>query len=160
MDELAASKPNHDLLPSEAIEAIANAVLHGRSAVQLVRDYSEFLARIDDAVPEQLDVHLVADDFAPHKAGQIRDWMFKRSRFQLHVVPTHDSWLDQVDRWFEMSLCWEPTVGEHGSVASLKATSMKFWAADDDPERPFIWTKPANAIKATIARLTSTPGHQ
>ncbi|PKW19147.1 IS630 family transposase [Saccharopolyspora spinosa] len=61
-------------------------------------EFKKFLARIDKAVPAELDVHLVCDNLATHKTPAINDWLAKHPRFKLHFTPTGSSWINQVVR--------------------------------------------------------------
>ena len=63
-------------------------------------EFKKFLARIDKAVPAGLDVHLVCDNLATHKAPVIQAWLARHPRFRLHFTPTGSSWINQVERWF------------------------------------------------------------
>ena len=40
-------------------------------------EFKKFLARIDKAVPTELDVHLVCDNYGTHKTPAIQDWLLK-----------------------------------------------------------------------------------
>jgi transposase len=143
---------------SEVVEVMASAVIDDRYSREEAAGYRKFLDRIDAAAPTYMDVHLVVDNYNTHNAQEIREWMAERPRFQLHLAPTHDSWLDQVDRWFEMPVHGHPDLDEHQSEASFQAAAEDFLAArDDDAPKPFVWAKSADAIKATIARSATTP---
>jgi hypothetical protein len=50
--------------------------------------------------PEELDTHLVLDNYATHEHPEVRAWFARRPRFHVHFAPTHSSWLNQVERWF------------------------------------------------------------
>jgi transposase len=63
-------------------------------------EFLDFLRKIDTAVPTDLDVHLVLDNYGTHKTALVRRWLLKRPRYHLHFTPTHASWLNQVERWF------------------------------------------------------------
>ena len=63
-------------------------------------EFKKFLERIDNEVPADLDVHLIADNYATHKTPAIKRWLARHPRFQLHFVPTGSSWLNLVERWF------------------------------------------------------------
>ena len=54
------------------------------------------------AVPRDLDVHLVMDNYATHKTPMIRRWLAKRPRWHVHLTPTSSSWLNQVERFFAL----------------------------------------------------------
>jgi len=51
-------------------------------------EFKEFLARIDKNVPAGLEVHMVCDNLATHKAPVIRAWLARHPRFRLHFTPT------------------------------------------------------------------------
>ena len=42
---------------------------------------------IESEVPAELDVHLIADNYATHKTALIRNWFAKRPRFHIHSRP-------------------------------------------------------------------------
>src|SRR4029078_1976934 len=47
-------------------------------------EFRRFLDSIDEAVPRNLDVHLVLDNYATHKTPTIQRWLAKRPRYHLH----------------------------------------------------------------------------
>lgn len=63
-------------------------------------EFGKFLGQIDRAVPADLTVHLVLDNYATHKTKEIRAWFLRHPRYKLHFTPTHSSWINQVARWF------------------------------------------------------------
>ena len=60
-------------------------------------EFKRFLAVIDKAVPADLDVHLVLDNYGTHKTAMIHNWLARRPRYHLHFH-THERLLDQPDR--------------------------------------------------------------
>jgi transposase len=65
-------------------------------------EFRRFLDEIEAAVPRDLDVHLVMDNYATHKTPLIRDWLTRRPRWHVHLTPTGSSWLNQVERFFAL----------------------------------------------------------
>ena len=51
-------------------------------------EFRKFLDAIESEVPAELDVHLIADNYATHKTALIRNWFAKRPRFHIHFTPT------------------------------------------------------------------------
>jgi transposase len=47
-------------------------------------EFKKFLAKIDQQVPDDLDVHLVCDNYGTHKSPAIRTWLASHPRFHLH----------------------------------------------------------------------------
>jgi transposase len=57
------------------------------------------LITIDKAVPDELDIHIVCDNYATHKTDMINTWLGRHPRFHVHFTPTGSSWLNQVERF-------------------------------------------------------------
>jgi len=70
-------------------------------AVELV----DFLDRLDHALP-QADygvLHLVSDNSSTRTAPETQDWMAAHpARLVWHFLPTHASWLNQIEIWFSL----------------------------------------------------------
>ena len=116
-------------------------------------EFRQFLDAIEAAVPRHLDVHLIMDNYGTHKTPMIRNWFVKRPRFHVHFTPTYGSWLNLVERWFAELTNKQLRRGVHRSVAQLKAAIRAFIAAHHAKATPFVWTKSADQILASIARF-------
>ena len=125
-------------------------------------EFKKFLATIDKAVPAELDVHLVCDNYGTHKTPAIRAWLAKHPRFHMHFTPTGSSWINQVERWFGFLTSQMIRRGVHKSVHALEA-DIRAWVENwnDDP-KPFVWRKTAEEILDSLAlycRRISDAGH-
>jgi transposase len=118
-------------------------------------EFRKFLDQIDSAVPVDLDVHLILDNYATHKTPIIKNWLAKRPRYHLHFTPTHGSWLNLVERWFGILTERQIKRGAHRSVAALKTAIKAFLVAHNEDPKPFTWTKSADEILASIARFAA-----
>jgi transposase len=118
-------------------------------------EFLDFLKKIDRAVPTDLDVHLVLDNYGTHKTALVRQWLQKRPRYHLHFTPTHASWLNQVERWFALLTQRQIKRGSHRSVQELEAAIREFIAAHNQQPQPFRWTKSADQILDSIARFAT-----
>jgi transposase len=118
-------------------------------------EFLDFLKKIDSAVPVDLDIHLVLDNYGTHKTALVRHWLQKRPRYHLHFSPTHASWLNQVERWFALLTQRQIKRGSHRSVQELEAAIRQFIAAHNQQPKPFRWTKSADQILASIARFAT-----
>jgi hypothetical protein len=49
-------------------------------------EFRKFLITIDKAVPDELDVHLVYDNYATHKTNMINNWLARHPRFHVHFT--------------------------------------------------------------------------
>jgi transposase len=115
-------------------------------------EFRKFLARIDKAVPAELDVHLVCDNLSTHKTPAIQEWLARHPRFHLHFTPTGSSWINQVERWFGYLTDQMIRRGVHKSVQALEA-DIRTWIENwNQNPRPFTWTKTAEEILNSLAR--------
>jgi transposase len=64
------------------------------------QEFLSFLNHLDHNVPAQLEVHLIADNYATHKHPRVKAWLARHPRYHIHYTPTYSSWLNQVERWF------------------------------------------------------------
>ncbi|WP_432505665.1 IS630 family transposase [Kineococcus arenarius] len=124
-------------------------------------EFRKFLTKIDTEVPDHLDVHIVCDNFprtregppGTHKHPTIKAWLAKHPRFQLHFTPTYSSWLNQVERLFAYVTADLLQRSDHRSVQALEA-DLRAWVADwNENPKPFVWTKTADQILASLGRL-------
>jgi transposase len=116
-------------------------------------EFRKFLDEIEAAVPDNLDVHLVMDNYATHKTPLIRKWLAKRPRWHVHLTPTSASWLNQVERFFGLLTDKKIRRGIYRSVAALKRDIDSFIRHHNADPRPFRWTKSADDILASIERF-------
>jgi transposase len=125
-------------------------------------EFISFLDQIDAAVPAELDVHLVLDNYATHKTAAVHRWLAKRPRYHLHFTPTSSSWLNLVERWFAALTEKQIRRGIFRSTRELEAAIMLYLDANNENPKPFVWTKSADQILASIARFCrriSDSGH-
>jgi transposase len=117
------------------------------------RQFLDFLKRIDSATPSDLALHLVLDNYATHKTPAVRRWLVRHPRFHLHFIPTHSSWLNQVERWFAKITTEAIRRGSFRSVPHLRQTIMDDIAATNRDPQPFTWTASADLILGRVANL-------
>jgi transposase len=125
-------------------------------------EFRKFLDRIDAAVPADLDVHIILDNYGTHKTAAIQRWLAKRPRYHLHFTPTSASWLNLVERWFAALTEKQLRRGVHRSTRELEAAIEQYLSVTNEAPKPFIWTKTADEILASVARFcqrTSNSGH-
>jgi len=125
-------------------------------------EFRKFLATLEDAVPPTLDLHVILDNYGTHKTPMIRRWLAKRPRYHLHFTPTHASWLNLVERWFAALTEKQLRRGVHRSTRQLEAAIAQYLAVSNAQPKPFIWTKTADEILASVARFChriSDSGH-
>ena len=116
-------------------------------------EFKQFLQKIDSQVPEQLDVHLVCDNYGTHKSPAIVRWLEQHPRFQMHYTPTYSSWINQVERWFAYLTQDLLQRSDHRSVQALEKDIREWVTAWNENPKPFIWTKTAEQILQSLSRL-------
>lgn len=114
-------------------------------------EFKKFLTKLDNAVPAELDVHLICDNYSTHKSPTITKWLDTHPRFHMHFTPTYSSWLNQVERWFGMLTDQKLRRGTHRSIQALEKDIRDWIKAWNDNPRPFNWTKTADEIFERLA---------
>jgi transposase len=126
------------------------------------REFRTFLDTIDAAVPPKLDVHLIVDNASTHKTPLIHRWLARHPRFHVHFTPTGSSWINLVERWFAALTEKQIRRGVHRSTRELEAAIRRYIELTNDRPTPFVWTKTADEILASVARFChriSNSGH-
>lgn len=117
------------------------------------QEFLAFLRTINKNVPENLDVHLILDNYSTHKHAKVKGWLARRPRFHVHFTPTYSSWLNQVERWFAIVTDRAIRRGSFASVHELKQKIMAFVEAYNETAAAFRWTATADSILQKIQRL-------
>jgi len=117
-------------------------------------EFRKFLNQIDRAVPADLTVHLVLDNYAPQDQGN-SGVVSTASSLPPTLHSTHSSWLNQVERWFALLSQRQIKRGSHYSVRDLESAILEFIDVHNEQPKPFVWTKSADAILNSIGRFAS-----
>ncbi len=122
----------------------------------------KFLKLIDEQTPADLDLHIVADNYATHKHPKVQKWLARHKRFHVHFIPTSSSWLNLIERWFRDLTDKCVRRGVFASVPELIDSIMAYIGAhNDDPNRscgrprPRIFWKKVRRARATLDNLQS-----
>ena len=125
-------------------------------------EFKKFLVKIDTEVSDDLDVHLICDNYGTHKHPAVAKWLAAHPRFHMHFTPTYSSWINQVERFFAFITADLLVRSDHRSVQALEKDIRAWVKAWNENPRPFIWTKSADEILASLGRLlqrTTGAGH-
>jgi len=117
------------------------------------QEYLQFLKHIDANVPEDMDIHLVVDNYATHKHQKVRNWLAVRPRYHVHYTPTYSSWLNQVEIWFNIITQKAIRRGSFNSVKQLTEKIERFVKNYNANTKPFLWTATADSILDKIKRF-------
>jgi transposase len=117
------------------------------------REFLDFLKSIEAAVPAQLSIHAVLDNYATHKTKPVQRWLARHPRWHLHFIPTHSSWLNQVERFFAELTNRRLRRGVFGSIAQLRQAIVSYIEARNQAPKPFRWTASTETILGKIGHL-------
>jgi transposase len=117
-------------------------------AVEFVR----FLRRIDKATPPELDLHLILDNYAAHKAPAVKRWLARHPRFHLHFTPTSASWANAVEGFFSQLTLRRLKRRVFQSVIELHRAVDDYLQQHNADPKPFVWTKPVDSILGKVSR--------
>jgi len=115
-------------------------------------EFLKFLRTIDREVPKRLQVHLILDNYATHNHPNVKAWLAKHPRFELHFTPTSSSWLNMVEIFFGRLSDKAIRRGIFHSVPDLIDAIQAYLAADNDNPKPFQWTATAEQILEKVRR--------
>jgi hypothetical protein len=86
-------------------------------------------------------------------APMIKAWPAEHPRFHMHFTPTYSSWFNQVERFFAHVTADLVQRSDHRSLQSLERDIRDRVKAWNENPRPFTWTKTAEQILDSLARL-------
>jgi putative transposase len=138
-----------------ALNVLNGAVLARCKPRHRHQEYLAFLRDIDKAVPAELDIHCIADNYATHTHPKVKAWLSARPRWHMHFVPTYSSWLNQVERFFGLITDKAIRRGSFTSVKQLVQRIDQFVSAYNADCSPFRWTATAESILEKLSRLCS-----
>src|SRR3990167_7228927 len=116
------------------------------------QEFLRFLRRLDREFPNQIQLHLIVDNYGTHKQPKVREWLQKHPRFTLHFTPTSSSWLNLVERWFRELTEKRVRRSSFESVPELIDAINDYLAASNADPKPFVWHASAQAILDKLAR--------
>ncbi len=116
-------------------------------------EFRPFLDLIEANAPAGLEAHIIMDNYSTHKTALIRKWFAKRPRLHLHFTPTYASWINLVERWFAEITNKRIRRGVFRSVKELETAIREYIDVHNENPKPFVWTKTADQILASIARF-------
>ena len=115
-------------------------------------EFLKFLRTIDRGVPNRLRIHLILDNYATHNHPNVKAWLNRHPRFELHFTPTGSSWLNMVEIFFSQLTDKAIRRGIFHSVPSLIDAIETYLATHNQSPQPFQWTATADQILAKVRR--------
>jgi transposase len=115
-------------------------------------EFLKFLKTIDREVPDDLQIHMILDNYSTHKHADVKTWLARHARFHLHFIPTSSSWLNMVERWFGKLDDKAIRRGVFQSVPDLITAIEAYLTHNNENPAPFTWTQTADQILEKVRR--------
>jgi transposase len=135
-----------------ALEVATGHVTHQVTQTHTAADFIGFMKRVVRAYPNQ-ELHVVLDNSSSHNTSDVRAWLAANPKVTFHFTPTSASWLNQVEGWFGILGKQSLSPTGFGSKAALTAHLAAYLKAWNKQPTPFAWTKPAQAIIRSHAKM-------
>lgn len=116
-------------------------------------EFIRFLNQIVRETPKDIQIHLIADNYATHKHEKVKRWLSRHKRFHIHFIPTSSSWLNLVERWFGEITSKRIRRGTFKSVPELINAIEEYVAVHNENPKPFVWTASVQSILDKIAKV-------
>jgi transposase len=121
-------------------------------------EFLKFLKLLDRRTDKDLSVHVIVDNYATHKHPNVKAWLDKHPRFQMHFTPTSASWVNLVERFFRDITEEQIRRGVFRSVDELKTAIMQYLEHRNANPKPYRWTAQPEAILAKVKKAKEMLG--
>jgi transposase len=138
-----------------ALDVLTGEVIGQCEPKHTHKEFLKFLRTIEKQVPKDMQIHAVLDNYATHKTPAVKKWLEKHPRWHLHFIPTHSSWLNQVERWFAKITDKKIRRGVFRSVKELVRSIEEYIECNNRNPKPFYWTASTELILGKINKICS-----
>ncbi len=114
-------------------------------------EFLKFLKLVAKAYPRR-QLHIVVDNYSAHNHADVKKWLAKNRRIQLHFTPTHSSWMNLVESFFSIITRQAIRRASFTSVREVTDAIRRFIDAWNERCVPFVWTKTADDVLAVANR--------
>jgi transposase/DNA-binding XRE family transcriptional regulator len=146
-----------------ALSYLDGKIFSTTAAKHTHRQWLAFLKQLDAETPEDLTLHLIADNYSTHKHPKVRSWMRWRNRRQqkaqdgtnrivLHFIPTSSSWMNLVERFFRDLTEDVVRQGSFESVQGLVQSINGYLTERNLSPKRYVWKAKGAEILAKIQR--------
>lgn len=116
------------------------------------QEWIKFLKLIDEKTPADLDLHVIADNYAAHKHPKVKSWLKRHPRFHMHFIPTSSSWLNLIERFFREITDKQIRRSSFDNVGELIDAMTAFIDHHNADPQPFAWTASVQDILDKVRR--------
>ena len=139
-----------------ALDVATGEVLHECMPRHRHQEFLRFLRKMERSVSDDLDIHVILDNYATHKHPAVREWKEKHPRVHFHFTPTSASWLNLVERFFSELTMRQLKRLAVTSVAQLIDTITRYIDRRNEHPAPFVWTASPKSIITKVNRGKKT----
>jgi transposase len=139
-----------------ALNTITGEVIGSCKQRHRHQEFLSFLKVVEKQTPEELDIHIIVDNYSTHKHEKVKRWLKRNKRVHLHFIPTSSSWLNLVERFFGLITERQIRRGVFTSVKELEEKIMTFIHEYNKERKPFVWTKSAEEILHKVKRAKTS----
>ncbi len=119
-------------------------------------EFIALLTQLDKELPTSVrQIHLVLDNSSIHHGKQAQQWLALHSRFVCHFLPTHCSWMNQIEQWFSILQRKRLHISDFSDLPHLAERLMAFITEWNTHAHPFNWsTKSATRVMSKYEVFT------
>lgn len=122
-----------------ALETASGQITAGHYQRRRRAEFLDFMNRVVSAHLGR-EIHVIMDNLSTHKPK--RDmWLARHKNVHFHYIPTHASWMNQVEVWFSLLTRYALRGATFTSPKELREAIDRFIAAYNPTAHPFEWTK-------------------
>ena len=112
------------------------------------KEFIQFLKKVDSEILQDIELHIVVDNYSTHKTEEVEKWLIKHPRFHFHFTPTSSSWINMVERFFSKITNKMIRRSSFSSAADLEDAISNFISVHNEDHKIYTWTKDADTIIA------------
>jgi putative transposase len=122
-----------------------------------VSEWLRFLHRLDRAVPDGAEVHLIASNGLVRKDSTVRAWLRGHPRFLVHCPTSGGMWMSEIERFFsERNWITAPPDSANG-MSELSQNICHFLADPALSPQDYIWTAERISNRQRTEQISSVP---
>jgi transcriptional regulator with XRE-family HTH domain len=149
-----------------ALSYLDGKIFSETAAKHTHRQWLAFLKHLDRETPQDLTLHLIADNYSTHKHPKVKSWIAWRNKRQakafgadrvvLHFTPTSSSWMNLVERFFRDLTEDVVREGSFRSTDELAQAIADYLAERNLSPKRYVWKAKGEEILAKIQRARAT----
>ena len=151
----------HDYKRNGTVQLYAALEVHAGRAISRIEERhrsKEFIAFMNHLLRAYLsgELHVILDNVSSHDSKEVKEWHKRphNRRVVFHFIPTYSSWLNLIEVLFNLLQAKVLRRGVFPSKKALVAAIIEYIQKFNEDERPFRWTKTAEAIISSVNNPT------